>query len=170
MLTLGVLLVWVSDRMPVWLVMACGLLFVVPGAVALVGWFRRDKSVSAPPFYPVAALGSILLGAILLLFPASFVKVLMYLLAALIFLASSVQIYGIFHLRGLGVPLSGWYAVVPVAVLGAGVYVVLYPDLAAALPFIVIGAAGMVYGLLELWTAWLLSRYRRRMAREEKVS
>lgn len=160
-LALGILLVMVSDRMPVWMVMACGLLFVVPGAVALVGWFRRDASFPAAPLTPVSAVGSILLGAILLMFPASFVTVLMYILSALVLLAAATQFYSIYSLNRRGVSFSPWYCAVPTLTLAAGVYVLLHPEGVAALPFIVIGAACILYALLELWTAFLLFRYGR---------
>lgn len=164
-LILGVLLVVVSDRMPVWMVMACGLLFVVPGVVALIGWFRRDASLPAAPLSPVSSVGSILLGTILLLFPASFVTILMYMLAALVLLAAATQLYSVYSLHRRGMPLSLWYGVVPMLTLGAGIYVLFRPSDVAALPFIVIGAASILYGLLELWAAFLLGRHVRQLKR-----
>jgi len=162
-LALGILLVVVSDRMPVWLVMACGLLFVIPGAVALVGWFRRDSTFPAAPLYPVSALGSILLGSILLLFPASFVTVLMYILSALVLLAAATQFYSIYMLNRQGVRFSPWYCAVPTLTLAAGIYVLINPAGAAALPFVVIGAACILYAMLELWTSVIVFRHVRRL-------
>lgn len=111
----------------------------------------------------MSAVGSILLGSILLLFPASFVTVLMYILSALVLLAAATQFYSIYALNRRGVRFSPWYCVVPTLTLAAGIYVVLNPSDAAALPFVVIGAACILYAMLELWTAFLLFRHVRRL-------
>lgn len=162
MLVLGGLLVAVSEQMPVWLVMACGLMFVIPGAVALVGWLRRDAADALTPLYPVMAVGSILLGAILLLFPASFVRVMMYVLSAFVMVASVSQIYALAARRRRGMAMSAWYAVPPLLMFGAALYVLFNPGMAAALPFILLGAACVLYGVQELLTVLLVARWRRR--------
>lgn len=168
-LVLGGLLVGVAGRMPVWLVMACGVIFIVPGAVGLVAWWMRDTAARGTLLSPVAGLGSILMGVILLLFPESFVSALMYLLSAFLLLLSFLQMYTLFTARRAGAHLSWWYFVAPVAVLLAGLYVLLFPEQTAAMPFIVIGAAALFYGMMELWFTLLVYLHHRCVRKAQKA-
>lgn len=168
-LFLGGLLVGVAGQMPVWLVMACGVIFIVPGAVSLVAWWLRDAAARGTLLSPVAGLGSILMGVILLLFPESFVSALMYLLSAFLLLLSVLQMYTLFTARRAGARLSWWCFVAPVAVLLAGLYVLLFPEQTAAMPFIVIGAAALFYGLTELLFTLFIGLHHRRVRKAQKA-
>lgn len=158
-LALGVLLVAYADRLPEWMVAACGLLFVVLGGVAAVGWLRDRRDAERPAaFYPLAGLGSVLFGLVLVAFPAYFVKALMYLLSAMLLVGGASQCYSLWDARRRGACLHGAFFAAPVVVLGAGLYVLLRPMEGAALPFVVVGAACVLYALMELWTAFVLWR------------
>ena len=168
-LVIGGLLVSVAHKMPQWLVMACGVVFVVPGAVGLLAWWMRDAASRGTLLSPVASVGSILMGVILLLFPESFVVALMYLLAACLLLVSFLQMYSLFTARRAGVNLSWWWFVAPVAVLLAGLYVLLFPEMTAAMPFFIIGVAALFYGLMELWFTLLVYLHHRRLLKAQKA-
>ena len=168
-LVLGGLLVGVAGQMPVWLVMACGVLFVIPGAVGLIGWLVRDAAARGTLLSPVASVGSMLMGAILLVFPESFVSALMYLLSAFLLLVSVLQMYTLFSARRAGANLSWWYFVAPVAVLLAGLYVLLNPEMTAAMPFFVIGIAAVFYGVMEMWFTLLVYLHHRRVMKAQKA-
>ena len=168
-LVIGGLLVSVAHQMPQWLVMACGVVFVAPGAVGLLAWWMRDAASRGTLLSPVASVGSILMGVILLLFPESFVVALMYLLAACLLLVSFLQMYSLFTARRAGVNLSWWWFVAPVAVLLAGLYVLLFPEMTAAMPFLIIGVAALFYGLMELWFTLLLYLHHRRLLKAQKA-
>ena len=168
-LVIGGLLVSVAHQMPQWLVMACSVVFVVPGAVGLLAWWMRDVASRGTLLSPVASVGSILMGVILLLFPESFVVALMYLLAACLLLVSFLQMYSLFTARRAGVNLSWWWFVAPVAVLLAGLYVLLFPEMTAAMPFLIIGVAALFYGLMELWFTLLVYLHHRRLLKAQKA-
>ena len=51
-LAFGILLIVFAAEITEWIVMLCGLVFIIPGAVSLIGYFRRDpegrRSCSTP--------------------------------------------------------------------------------------------------------------------------
>ncbi len=163
-LALGILLIAYSEKMPTWIVMAVGMLFIVPGSVAIAAWAfsRAERRPSA--FSPLVGLGSICFGLFLLITPGSFVTILMYLLAAVLLVFGASQCYSFWNIRRNGVPLHAICYLVPVLTMGAGLYCLLRPSQTAALPFIIIGAACILHSLTDLCSVlvvWLSNRRRK---------
>lgn len=160
-LALGILLVVFSERITTWLVMVCGVLFIIPGSVAVASFFRRTADGRRPPLlYPVVGTGSILFGLVQLLWPSLFIEALMYLLAAVLLLAAGTQFYTLWDMRRNGAKSSFFYYAVPALELAAGLFI-LFSDrkeAIAGLPMIVIGSGFIIYALLELWTVRLLKK------------
>lgn len=160
-LALGILLVVFSERVTTWIVMVCGVLFIIPGSVALVSHFARNaENRRMPLLYPVVGTGSILFGLVLLLWPGLFIEALMYLLAAFLLIASGTQFYTLWDIRRGGIRSSFFYYVVPTLEMAGGLFILLSDrkEAIAGLPMIVIGSGFIIYALLELWTVYLLKK------------
>lgn len=160
-LILGVVLIVYSERITTWMVMVCGLLFIIPGSIAVISYFRTAADgLRRPLLYPVAGAGSIFFGLTQLLWPSLFIEALMFLLAAVLLLAASTQFYTLWDMRRNGIRNSFLYYAVPTLELAAGLFILISDrrEAIAGLPMIVIGSGFIVYALLELWTIHLLKK------------
>lgn len=167
LLAVGALLVMQSDRAPAWLVQGIGALLIIPGIVSLLSLLRKDRSQREMLLYPVMGLVTIMAGVALILAPSYFVQAFMYLLAALLIAAGIAQMISRWRMRRTGIPVAWATFLIPLISVAAGIFVIVYRELAAALPFIVLGAAYILYALLELWSAmdvWKFSRTQTRNA------
>lgn len=149
-LVIGVLLVAWPEAAILYLVITLGALFMVPGLFSVFGWLFRSRETGFG--FPLAGLGSLLFGLWLMVMPAFFVGILMYVLGALLVLAGMNQVANLSAARRwTRVPLG--YYVVPVLVLLAGLVVLFNPFTAATVPFVVLGVSSMVYGVSDLVSA-----------------
>ena len=157
-LVLGVLLVVWPDAAINYLVITVGVLFFVPGVLSLVGYFgHKGKDVSRPAFFPVAGVGSLLLGLWLMVMPAFFVNILMYVLGFVLLLGGIQQIVFLVSARKYAAVAAGFY-VVPVLLLAAGFVVLLNPFDVASAAFVVLGISCIVYAGSELFNGFLLGQ------------
>ena len=145
-LVLGVLLVAWPEAAILYLVITIGALFLVPGLFSVFGYLTRGKQNGMS--FPIAGLGSLLFGLWLMIMPAFFVGILMYVLGAVLVLAGISQIVNLSAARSWTVVPGGFF-VVPVLVLIAGVVVLFNPFTAATVPFIILGVSSIVYGLSD---------------------
>lgn len=159
-LLLGILLIVFSKEITTWIVMVCGMLFIVPGVVSLITYFRRAPEGRGVMLYPVVAAGSILFGLVQIVWPELFLEVMMYLLAGVLLLAAATQTYSLWQIHRGGVSFSDLFYLVPVIELAGGLYVALSGDKVqiAGLPVIIVGGGFVVYALLELYTVWMLKK------------
>lgn len=156
-LALGVVLIVFAKDVTLWLVRLCGLLFIVPGSVALLAYFVRRGAEAAPTaapaqkegipaagdgklsaaaphnaspslLYPVAGAGSILFGVVLLAWPAQFVDALTYLFAAILLLAAASQYYTLWDMHRNAVAVPAVCYIMPAVQLSAGLFIYLSPD------------------------------------------
>ena len=140
-LVIGVLLVAWPEAAILYLVITIGVLFLVPGLFSFSVYLIRR--------FPIAGLGSLLFGLWLMIMPAFFVGILMYVLGAVLVLAGISQIVNLSAARSWTVVPGGFF-VIPVLVLIAGIVVLFNPFTAAAVPFIILGVSSIVYGLSDL--------------------
>ena len=151
-LIIGVLLVIWPEEAVKYLVITIGVLFLIPGLYGVFSFFSRSKNTEADdkrkPF-PIPALGSALLGFLLMVIPSFFVSVLMYVLGALLVLAGLSQLLSFASARSYAyVPMLVF--VIPSLILISGVVVLFNPFQAASIPFMVLGIAAIVYSLTDL--------------------
>lgn len=146
-LVIGVLLVAWPEAAIIYLVITIGVLFLVPGLISVFGYLTAGKQSSRS--FPVAGLGSLLFGLWLMIMPAFFVGILMYVLGAILVLAGISQIVNLSAARSWTVVPGGFF-VIPVLVLIAGIVVLFNPFTAATVPFIILGVSSIVYGLSDL--------------------
>lgn len=146
-LVIGVLLVVWPEAAIIYLVISIGALFLVPGLVSVFGYLMRGRQMGIS--FPVIGLGSLLFGLWLMIMPAFFVGILMYVLGAVLVMAGINQIVQLSAARTWTLVPAGYF-VVPVLVLAAGMVVLFNPFTAATVPFIVLGVSGIVYALSDL--------------------
>lgn len=180
-LLIGALVIAFPTNATKYMVMTIGLLFLIPGAVSIVSYFHNRKKLNdsakdAEPteqsadskkkrhasYFPVAGVGSVLFGVILLSFPLAFKDVLIYILGAFLIVASLAQAFNMYKLGK--VYKVNFVPYVISALIGiAGIVVIMLnyketttpapaepaPD-AVAVPQLVFGIACVVYGVSEL--------------------
>ncbi|MDO4930440.1 MAG: DUF308 domain-containing protein [Bacteroidales bacterium] len=156
-LALGILLIVFSESITLWMVMLCGVVFIIPGLVSIVSYFRRDPEGDRVMLYPVVGAGSILFGLVLLIWPALFVEAMMYILSVILILVAASQFYTLWNIHR-GVKVHFAYYLVPALELAAGLYILLGKDTLtiASLPIILLGCGFIIYAALELWTVYLI--------------
>lgn len=145
-LLIGVLLVTLGYQAINILIIAVGILFMIPGFYSLFTYFRHRHS---HPMFPFAALGSFLLGFWLVLSPSFFVGIFMYVLGAVLVVLGIHQLATLSTSRHI-VPVPGGLYVFPIAVLLMGLFIFFNPFEAASLPFIVIGIGCLVSSLSDI--------------------
>lgn len=135
------------------LVMLAGLIFFVYGSVSVVKALSRSGGAAeggkAEKPFPVSGIGSGILGLLLMLAPAVFISGTMYILGILL-VAGGVWQIAEFRSAAKIAPVSLWLYVSPALAAAAGVFVLFNPAASASLPFLILGAGGIVYGISEM--------------------
>ena len=144
---MGVLLVTWPEAAILYLVIALGVMFFIPGAVAVLNYLLKGRQMGA--MFPIVSIGSLLFGLWLMISPAFFVGILMYVLGAVLVFAGISQIANLLNARSYAVVPLGYY-VMPVLILLAGIVVLANPFAVASVPFIILGVSSAVYGITEL--------------------
>lgn len=171
---IGVLLILYSTETARYITIAIGAVFFISGVVAVVNYYialrHQDDTVvydaegrqltGLKPSFPLAGWGSILLGAILALMPGTFINFLMYILAALLILGSIHLFVGLGSARRIAVIGLGWW-IMPSLLLIVGILCIVRPMEMFAAPYVIIGYALIIYGLVELINALKVHRVRR---------
>lgn len=123
----GILLIVWHGRIDIlsWIVIAVGLMLVIPGLYSLISAMVRKKedgkiNYSASSASIVASVGALALGVWMIVNPGFFVGLLAYIFAAILIL------YGIYHIIVIGfwakpIIMPGWFYIIPVLMIIAGV-------------------------------------------------
>lgn len=144
---MGVLLVTWPEAAILYLVIAIGAMFLVPGAVAVLNYIFKGREQGA--MFPIVSVGSLLFGLWLMISPAFFVGILMYVLGVVLVFAGISQIMQLLNARGWTQVSFGYY-VMPVLILIAGLVVLLNPFAVATVPFVILGVSSIVYGITDI--------------------
>ena len=157
-LAFGILLIVFAAEITEWIVMLCGLVFIIPGAVSLIGYFRRDPEGRQIMLSPIIAVGSILFGLVQVIWPELFIAIIMYILSGCLILISLIQSYTLWNIHKQGVKIHPAYYLVTVLELATGLYIALTNNKTeiAELPVVLLGCGFIIYSLLELWTIYLV--------------
>jgi len=167
-IAVGVLLLRYPDEALTWLTILIGVLFILPGILAVITYFvesrQADKETviddkgkvlrGATPMFPFAGIGSIVLGLLLALMPGTFVQFLTYVIAGILILGSLAQIVTVVRMRRMG-NVSFSYFLVPLVMVIAGLAMILKREWLENIPFIdnklwIPGVCCMIYGAWEL--------------------
>ena len=143
----GVLLVAWPEAAILYLVIAIGAMFLIPGLFSVITYLLRGRKIGMP--FPLVSVGSALFGFCLMVMPAFFVSILMYVLGVILVFAGISQIVHLSSVKKWTL-VPGGYFVIPILILIAGLIVLLNPFAAASVPFLILGAGSIVYGVSEL--------------------
>ncbi|MBR4297945.1 MAG: DUF308 domain-containing protein [Bacteroidaceae bacterium] len=171
-LGMGIALVMYSQDVARYVVQGIGVLFILPGLITAFGAISKDnneRSVSVMPI--IVGGGSVLMGVVLLLFPEYFISILLYILAVLLLVGSTMQIYQLVKMSREGMKSGMIYYVFPVTIFLVGLYILLNPMETASLPFLFVGYAAILYGVVELLTLMRVAYFNRKaqMMAEQEV-
>lgn len=184
-IVVGALLVKYREQTVTWISVLIGVIFLVSGIISITAWFSAKRKGGAegvdlydaqgnlltpptPPF-PIVGLGSVILGAVLALFPNSFVNGLMYILAAMLILGALSQFFNLTVARRFAKIGFAWW-IVPTLVLLIGLIAIVKPSFIASAPLLVLGYCMIVYGAVDLINTLKIHQCRkelRKVKREE---
>ena len=137
-------------------------MFFLPSLISLISYFKKRDEQKG--YFPIVSLGSLLFGLWLMISPAFFVGILMYLLGAVLVFAGISQIVGLLDARSYANVSTG-FMVMPVLILLSGLLVLVNPFAAASVPFIILGVSSTVYGVTELINFY---KFRRKSPKDKK--
>ena len=163
---IGVLLMVWPEAAIIYLVIAIGAMFFLPSLFSLIGYFMKGRQMGM--YFPVISLGSLLFGLWLMVSPAFFVGILMYVLGVVLVFAGISQIANLLNARSYAVVSLGYY-VMPVLILLAGIVVLANPFAVASVPFIILGVSSAVYGITELISIYKFRRMEEKLAMNETM-
>ena len=154
-IAIGILLMVWPETAIIYLVIAIGAMFFLPSLFTIIGYFMKGRQLGM--YFPIVSLGSLLFGLWLMVSPAFFVGILMYVLGAVLVFAGVSQIAGLLGIRSHATVPFGYY-VMPVLILLAGLVVLVNPFAAATVPFIILGISSTAYGISELINVYKFRR------------
>ncbi len=147
---LGIVLILWPAAAVLYIIMLIGAGFLLPGVISIVSYFLRDKSNDTiSHMFPLAGLGSVLLGAWLILMPGFFVNILMFVLGGVLLIAGIEQFATLISARKFG-PVRAMYYILPALILLAGLLIIFYPMKVIEDTLVIFGAVILVYGVNEL--------------------
>jgi len=165
-IVMGVLLMVWPETAIIYLVIAIGTMFFLPSLFTMIGYFMKGRQLGM--YFPIVGLGSLLFGLWLMISPAFFVGILMYVLGVLLVFAGISQIGGLLGDRSHATVPFGYY-VMPVFILLAGLVVLVNPFAVASIPFIILGISSTAYGLSELINIYKFRRKEEKTVKNEIV-
>lgn len=165
-IAIGILLMVWPETAIVYLVIAIGAMFFLPSLFTLVGYFVKGRQFGM--YFPIISLGSLLFGLWLMVSPAFFVGILMYVLGVVLVFAGISQIAGLLGARSHASVSFGYY-VMPILILFAGLVVLVNPFAAATIPFIILGISSTAYGISELINIYKFRRKEEKLMKHEIV-
>ena len=147
-LVLGIVLIFWPLTAINYLVIAIGILFLLPGLISIVKRLVKKEQMSEERF-PIESVGSILLGFALILAPDFFIGALMYILAGVLILAGIFQIWELLVV-GKHVRIPIFLYIAPVIVLLVGIAILFNPFEVVSTTFMILGIACIIYSLSVL--------------------
>ena len=159
-IAIGLLLMVWPEAAILYLVIAIGAVFFLPSLFSLIAYFMKGRQLGM--YFPIVSLGGLLFGLWLMISPAFFVGILMYVLGAVLVFAGISQVVNLLGVRSYASVSQGFF-VTPILILLAGLIVLVNPFAAATIPFIILGVSSTVYGITELINIY---KFRKK---EEKV-
>lgn len=144
---LGLSLVLWPQASVIYAVILIGLLFFLPGLLAVVALLRRGSGRSPLSLlYAVGGVGSLLMGLWLMIVPGFFAKAFFLVLGFVLVLGGLQQITVLVAARRWAA-VSGWYYLLPTVLMGVGLYLLFSPQTL----ILVLGWAALVYAASELF-------------------
>lgn len=178
-LVLGGVFIWLYDRdiLPRFIVLLCGLAFVVPAVLSLLSTFftgKNSRRGSAMRIIQmVCGVGGLGLGLCIMLMPDVFRPLLFYPFGALMIVGGLFQVFQLSN-RNRPTNYPGWLYVAPILVLAAGIVTLCLPALhgesAERWLVLVSGIAALLFGINGIIISVENFRHAREVARKAKES
>ena len=149
-LIVGLVLVIFPQNAADYLVIAVGVIFMLPSIFSLVSHFT-NRGETRPPF-PVDALGGFLFGLMLIIMPGFFNNILTIVLGFVLTMAGVQQIASLIAARQW-VPVPIYHYIMPVTILLAGIFSLTNPVGVRTTLFKVLGVFFLLYAIFE-FTNW----------------
>lgn len=130
-----------------YLVLALGILLVLGAGIPMI--------YAAIKKYPISYgnIPGLILGVLLLAFPAFFVSVIMYMLGIILILAGLNQLLSYSAIKRAGGMVPGYYYIFPIIMLVSGIIVLFNPFASLATLFMYFGFVILFYGITEIIAA-----------------
>jgi len=173
----GVLLLKYDAAVLKGLTIALGVMFLIAGVVSLVGWVnnRRKKTEfraydngqeqpqeNAQPMFPIAGLGSLLLGLILALTRSDdYLEWAMYLLGAVLVLGALNMLMNLMAAKKME-PVAGWMWLVPVIIIVASIFAMIKGLVPPETCTTILGVTAIVYAIVEVFYSIVFNNIRKR--------
>ena len=164
---IGLILVLRPDTAVEYIIITLGVAFILPGILGFLQYFigRKDGGEFAPHF-PLAGLGSLLLGIWLVVNPLFFADFFVILLGIILMLGGIQQVASLWMAhKYVRVPVGAY--VMPLLILIAGIISLFHPTDVRRTLFIYLGIISLVYAFSELINL-LIFTYRANKYRHQK--
>ena len=181
-LVAGVLLLKYDEAVLKGLTIALGIVFLIAGVVSLVGWVnsRRKKpsfqaldngeeglSADKQPMFPIAGLGSLLLGCILSLTKTDdYLEWALYLTGAVLVLGALNMVMNIMAAKKME-PVGAWMWLAPCAIAAAAVFAMFKGLVPAETCTTILGVTALVYAVVEILYFVVFNNIRRRFEKTQ---
>ncbi len=164
----GALLVAFPDKTTSWLVAVVGVLFLIPGIVSIIAYFKmRMAETAMRPLFPIVGTGSLMFGLLLVVFSNRLIEYMFYVLAVFLILAGVCQIVNMLKIKDR-THVGLFFYIVPLLITLAGIFVIVYPKDVLTVFYTILGVTSIVYGVEEMLSAIYFRKVRRLMAVEVK--
>lgn len=178
---IGALLIKYREQTVTWMTIVIGVMFFLSGVVSCAAYLSARSREDMPqvfdaqgrqltgmkPHFPIVGIGSLVLGLILALMPATFITWLMYILAAILILGAINQFVSLASVSRV-VHVGFYFWIMPSIIMLIGIIAVVYPSAIASAPLFVIGWCMMLYGVVEIINNLKINGIRRQMAKAAK--
>lgn len=155
----GLVLVWRPDIAAKYIVIVIGLGFFIPGFINIVNcWLKRKKTTTTCRF-PIEGMGSTLFGLWLIIMPDFFADVLLFLLGLTLVIGGVQQIASLTVAKSW-IPIPPLFYFFPVIILVIGIIALFNPTGVRNTAFMIMGVAGMAYGIVEFINWFRFMRHR----------
>ena len=173
---IGALLIKYREQTVTWMTIVIGVMFFLSGVVSCAAYLSARSREDMPqvfdaqgrqltgmkPHFPIVGIGSLVLGLILALMPATFITWLMYILAAILILGAINQFVSLASVSRV-VHVGFYFWIMPSIIMLIGIIAVAYPSAIASAPLFVIGWCMMLYGVVEIINNLKINGIRRQM-------
>ena len=175
---IGALLIKYREQTVTWMTIVIGVMFFLSGVVSCAAYLSARSREDMPqvfdaqgrqltgmkPHFPIVGIGSLVLGLILALMPATFITWLMYILAAILILGAINQFVSLASVSRV-VHVGFYFWIMPSIIMLIGIIAVVYPSAIASAPLFVIGWCMMLYGVVECINAMKIYRTKKAFLR-----
>lgn len=163
-LIMGLFLILYPDTASTYLIIAIGAIFLIPGIFGIMAYaLRKSNSKGVKLRFPLEAVGSVLLGLALFIFPDKLTVFFLHLISIVVILLGVQQIFLLFKSRKF-VAIPWGYYILPLLSIGAGIYVLVNAskEMINNL-FVVIGVIYLFYCVVEIinWALFIRKANRR---------